>query len=299
MCFARSFERRWAALWKGRRSAGSCGMKSLRQSSTTAAACKLIATRGASITPHLTLGDGTWPGLSAARPLSYSSRPHSRIASASSDSSSLGYLASSAAFFSAAALSAAAFSAAAASIAACHSCASAAPPPAEGSPARVKTQSFNEEEWTLRTSLEWWRSGGPSRDRGVQPAAAPPPSSHKRCTPPSRRGKPAAARGRGLMGERGGGVSVVTCEYVLTSTPASAAMVGSRSRCEVAHAVEVPAGAPRQRSRKGTRSPPSRIVCLSPLAPGAVRPMLFSSASVGPEGHGRSGPWSAERRRKV
>ena len=152
-------------------------------------------------------------------------------------------------------------------------------------------QSFNEEEWTLRTSLEWWRSGGPSRDRGVQPAAAPPPSSHKRCTPPSRRGKPAAARGRGLMGERGGGVSVVTCEYVLTSTPASAAMVGSRSRCEVAHAVEVPihgtvprrfseggsssrasglrchaagapAGAPRQRSRKGTRSPPSRMVCL-------------------------------------
>mmetsp|Transcript_1271 Transcript_1271/g.3416 ORF Transcript_1271/g.3416 Transcript_1271/m.3416 type:complete len:223 (+) Transcript_1271:353-1021(+) len=118
MCFARSFERRWAALWKGRRSAGSCGMKSLRQSSTTAAACRLIATQGASITPHLTLGDGTWPGLSAARPLSYSSRPHSRIASASSDSSSLGYLASSAAFFSAAALSAAAFSAAAASAAA-------------------------------------------------------------------------------------------------------------------------------------------------------------------------------------
>ena len=101
-------------------------------------------------------------------------------------------------------------------------------------------QSFNEEEWTLRTSLEWWRSGGPSRDRGVQPAAAPPPSSHKRCTPPSRRGKPAAARDRGLMGERGGGVSVVACEYVLTSTPASAAMVGSRSRCEVAHAVEAP-----------------------------------------------------------
>jgi len=58
------------------------------------------------------------------------------------------------------------------------------------------------------------------------------------------------------MGERGGGVSVVACESVLTSTPASAAMVGSKSRCEVAHAVEAPihGTVPRRFSEGGSSS---------------------------------------------